>query len=291
MMKNLVWFIGAGLFFAAGCDSDRLASGQREDTAGVVSALLEGQSPGRFRNSIGAELVLIRAGRFAMGTDKSEVGRLGNEVLHKVILTTPFYMGTREVTQTQWRSMMGNNPSYFKGDQLPVEMVNWDDCQKFCQLLTKKDIAAKRIPDGWKYRLPTEAQREYACRAGTSTPFHYGNSLDSTQANFNGETPYGDAAKNVNRQKTVPGGSFKPNAWGLYDMHGNVYEWCQDYFGAYPSGEVTDPTGPEKASRRVYRGGAWKFNASTARSAKRSSRKQSFKGNFMGFRVVLVLEK
>ena len=209
-----------------------------------------------------------------MGSPESESGHKGNETQHSVILTRHFYIGAYEVTQEQWQAIMGSNPSYSKGDQLPVEMVSWNDCQEFCKRATKKDLDAKRIPEGWKYRLPTEAEQEYACRAGTTTPFHYGETLDSTQANIDGE-------------KTLPVGSFKPNAWGLYDMHGNVYEWCQDYWSGYPTDEATDPVPTTPHPRRVYRGGAWKFNAATARSAKRSQRDPAKAFDFMGLRLVL----
>ena len=195
------------------------------------------------------EFVLIQPGTFMMGSPEDEVGRFDDEALHQVTITKPFYMQTTPVTQGQWEALMGNNPSYFKGDDLPVECVSWDDCQEFIQRLSQSG-------DGI-YRLPTEAEWEYACRAGTSTPFVIGNGrdLDSTQANFDGNYPYGAGRKGLYREQTTPVKSFAPNAWGLYDMHGNVWEWCQDWYGDYLIGAVSDPQGPSSGVFRVHRGG------------------------------------
>ena len=269
----------------AGCATRAL----QQPAIGVGTPSIVGARPlpSGYVNSIGGKLVLIRPGRFDMGSPASEAERKMNEPQHTVILTKHFYMGAYEVTQAEWKTVMGSNPSYFKGDKLPVEMVSWIDCQAFFRKLTERDRKAKRIPVGWAYRLPTESEREYACRAGTTTPFHYGHSLDSSQANIKGDGPYGKGKKGVNREKTMPVGSFKPNAWGLYDMHGNVYEWCHDYWGVYPTGTVTDPVRTNVHIRRIYRGGAWRFPATTARSAKRSQRDPAKVFDFMGFRYVL----
>ena len=206
------------------------------------------------------------AGTFVMGSPENEEDRGSGETQHQVTLTQGFWMLETEVTQAMWRSVMGSNPSYFKGDNLPVECVRWDDCQDFCRKLSGKI--------GMTITLPTEAQWEYACRAGTTGA--YAGDLDAMgwyYDNSGGETH--------------PVGQKKANAWGLYDMHGNVYEWCQDWYGDYPSGAVTDPTGPESGSLRVYRGGGWSRDAQDCRSANRSGDSPDGRINDLGFRPVV----
>ena len=160
---------------------------------------------------------------------------------------------------------MGNNPSYFQncGDDCPVEQVSWNDTQEFIRRLNQKE-------GGNSYRLPTEAEWEYAARAGTTTPFNTGNCLSTDQANYDGNNPLSGCSKGEYRKTTVRTGAFSPNAWGLYDMHGNVWEWVQDWKGDYPSGSVTDPAGPLSGSCRVYRGGGWDNDARGCRSANRN---------------------
>jgi formylglycine-generating enzyme required for sulfatase activity len=159
-----------------------------------------------------------------MGSPTKEIGRDATETQHKVTLTKGFYMGVYTVTQEEWQEVMGKNPSSFKGEKnLPVEMVSWNDCQDFIKKLREKDKKA--------YRLPTEAEWEYACRAGTTTPFFFGKTISTDQANYNGSQIYGDGKKGINRDKTTPVGSFPANAWGLHDMSGNVFQWCQDWHG------------------------------------------------------------
>ena len=211
-------------------------------------------------NSIGMKLKLIPAGEFMMG-DSSK---------HKVKLTKPFYIGIYPVTQKEWQKVMGSNPSYFKGDDLPVEQVSWHDCQEFIGALNKKE-------GGWKYRLPTEAEWEYACRAGSTTRFCYGD--DDSRL---GEYAWYDANSN---KKTHPVGIKRPNAWGLHDMHGNLWEWCEDWYGDYPSGEVTDPTGPSSGSARVDRGGSWNRPAGRCTSANRNRRDPANRGYYLGVRL------
>jgi formylglycine-generating enzyme required for sulfatase activity len=218
--------------------------------------------PKHFTNSIGMEFVWIPPGNFLMGSPKEEMGRgplaVTPETQHKVTLTKGFYMGVHLVTQEQWQAIMGKNPSYFKGQKnLPVEQVSWGDCQDF----SKK----ARSKDGKPYRLPTEAEWEYACRAGTTTAYHFGQTISTSQANYDGSRTGG--LLSVNRKKTTPVGMFPANAWGLHDMHGNVWEWCQDWFGDYPQSHVTDPQQPEMGQYRVLRGGSWFHEADTCRSA------------------------
>ncbi len=222
----------------------------------------------------GVEFVWIPKGSFIMGSPSSESGRGDNELQHKVTLTKGFWLGKYEVTQLEWESVMGTKPSSQKGpDLFPIGDVSYDDIQGY---LRKK---------GSKYRLPTEAEWEYACRAGTTTATHYGDSLSSSQANFDGNTPYGDGAKGIYLKDYAPVGSYKPNAWGLYDMHGNMWEWCNDKFGDYPSGHVTDPTGPTSGESRVLRGGMFLHYGEDCRSAERSSYEQSHRSVIRGFRV------
>ena len=184
-----------------------------------------------------------------MGSPANEPERSDDETQHRVTLTKGFYLGVHQVTQAQWQAVMGNNPSHFKGDSnLPVENVSWDDCVAFCEALGKKD--------GKTYRLPTEAEWEYACRAGTTTPFHFGDTISVNQANYDGNYTYGNGKKGVYRQKTTPVGSFPANAWGLFDMHGNVWEWCADWYGPYPEEELKDPQGFDWRRRPCA---AWRF--------------------------------
>ena len=212
------------------------------------------------------EMILIPAGKFKMGSPASEKGRSGDETQYEVTITKPFYMGKFEVTQEQWEAVMGSNPSSrTKGAKLPVTDVSWDDCQEFIKKLNSKT-------DGG-YRLPTEAEWEYACRAGTTTPYSYGDSLTKSDANIEGES-----IKEV--------GSYKPNAFGLYDLHGNVFEWCEDWFGDYPVGEVKDPKGRGTGKYRVLRGGSFDYYGSVARSSYRRSYSPSYRYYIVGFRLV-----
>ncbi|MDR3077516.1 MAG: formylglycine-generating enzyme family protein, partial [Planctomycetota bacterium] len=174
------------------------------------------------------KFVQIPAGTFMMGSPESEAGRYGiEEIQHEVTISKPFYLGICEVTQAQYEAVVGNNPSQYKGNggTKPVESVSWDDAREFCRKAS--DLAGKR------FRLPTEAEWEYACRAGTATPFSTGETLSPKQASL-------IDAKN---RETLAAGSFPPNAWGLHDMHGNVWEWCSDWYGAYATGKQTDPQG------------------------------------------------
>jgi formylglycine-generating enzyme required for sulfatase activity len=224
--------------------------------------------------------VYIGPGTFRMGSPSVEPGGNNDETQHQVTITRPFYMQTTEVTQGQWRAVMGNNPSYFSNciDGCPVENVSWNDTQEFIRRLNRKE-------GGSIYRLPTEAEWEYAARAGTSTPFNTGNCLSTDQANYNGNYPLFGCSKGQYRGKTIRAGSFSPNAWGLYDMSGNVWEWCQDWKGDYPSGSVTDPAGPLSGSSRVNRGGGWGGNARNCRSASRGGSAPGGRGSSIGFRL------
>ena len=240
--------------------------------------------PKNFTNSIGMKFVWIPPGSFVMGSPKEELLRVANdEIQHKVSLTKGFYMGVHLVTQEQWKEIMGNNPSEFKGEKnLPVEMVSWNDCQEFIKNLRKK---CKK-----NYRLPTEAEWEFACRAGTTTPFHFGETISADLANYNGDEIYGHGKKGVFRKRTTPVGSFPANAFGLYDMHGNLWQCCQDWYAEYPQKDVVDPQGPQKGEDRVLRGGSWADYPTFSRSAYRSGIDADERARYFGLRVCFSVE-
>jgi formylglycine-generating enzyme required for sulfatase activity len=226
----------------------------------------------RMTNSIGVNLRLLPAGTFMMG----DAGGEPNNKPHRVTLTKPFYMGVHEVTNAQWKQVMGSVPSNWKDDDHPVEMVSWMDAVEFCGKLSALPAERKA---GRAYRLPTEAEWEYACRAGTTTKYSFGD-----DEKLLGD--YGWFPGNSGR-RTHPVGLKKPNAWGLYDMHGNVWEWCSDWSGDYPDGEVTNPHGPSLGSYRANRGGGWSFNAGICRSALRDGGFPSYRFDDLGFRLAL----
>ncbi len=194
-----------------------------------------------------------------------------------------FFLGKYPVTQKQYEAVMGNNPSYFKGPNRPVENVSWNDTTEFFQRLSQKT--------GRQYRLPSEAEWEYACRAGTTTPFYFGETITTDLANYNGNYTYGSAPKGIYREETTDVGSFPPNAFGLYDMHGNVWEWCQDVWHENYSGAPTDGSAWESggdSSYRMLRGVSWHNHPKNCRCANRN--KGDYAGSINnGFRVVLVL--
>jgi formylglycine-generating enzyme required for sulfatase activity len=234
-----------------------------------------------FQNDFDMHFVRIPAGTFEMGSPENEKGRFSNETLHKVTLTQDFYMQTTEVTQGQWKAVMGENPSFFKncGDNCPVEQVSWDDVQAFIKRLNA-------ISKGQQYRLPTEAEWEYAARAGSKTAFAFGQCLDTNDANYDGDYPLADCLKGIDRKKTMPVASLRKNDWHLYDMHGNVWEWCSDYYGKYSSEHLTNPKGPETGASRVVRGGGWFSGARGCRSAYRSRGAPDGRSRALGFRLV-----
>ena len=217
-------------------------------------------------------------------TTGAELGRNCNEKQHRVTLTKSFFLGKYPVTQKEYRDVMGNNPSQFKDDNCPVVCVCWNDAKEFCKRLNK--IYSGQLPVGYAFDLPTEAQWEYACRAGTTTALNNGRNLtgEYSCSNLNEVAWYGTNSGGRIR----PVGQKKANAWGLYDMHGNVWEWCRDCYGKY-TGDVTDPVGPSSGSGRVLRGGSWNYYALSCRSAYRfCGRSPYFCIGDLGFRVALV---
>ena len=234
----------------------------------------------KFTNKIGMGFVLISPGVFEMGILSTQ-NETKSGLPHKVNLTEEFYMQTTEVTQGQWKEIMGTNPSFFKncGDDCPVEQVSWNDVELFIKRLND-------FEETNSYRLPTEAEWEYACRAGTKTPFSFGECLLTAQANYCGNYPLNGCKKGLYREKATAVKDFPPNAWGLTGMHGNVWEWCRDRFGQYPDGVVTDPEGPPSGLLRVIRGGGWNSYAKACRSGNRSGVEPTKYFANLGFRVV-----
>ncbi len=231
------------------------------------------QLPREIRNSIGVEFVLVEPGTFEMGSPADEPGRSADEgPVHAVTLSQPFYLGKYEVTQEQWQAVMGRNPSGFSncGRTCPVEQVSWNAVEGFIEELNRREGVEV-------YRLPTEAEWEYAARGGTQTAYHFGNA-----ANRLGQ--YGWYADNSGG-RSHPVGQKRPNTFGLYDMHGNVWEWVADWSGAYPRGAVTDPRGPSSGAARVIRGGSWYSYARLCRAANRNWNAPGSRHGSLGFRL------
>ena len=240
-------------------------------------------------------MVRINGGTFTMGSPASEPERNSNETQHQVTVSS-FFMGKYEVTQAEYQAVMGSNPSTFTAGNFPVEKVSWYDAIEYCNRLSQMEGLTPAYTVGgtsvtWNrdasgYRLPTEAEWEYACRAGTTTPFNTGNNITTSQANYNGNDPYNNNAKGIFRAKTTIVGSFAANQWGLYDMHGNVHEWCWDMPSVYPTANQTDPVGGASGSNRVIRGGSLYNGGQYLRSAIRFSDIPSLRRSDIGFRLV-----
>jgi sulfatase modifying factor 1 len=294
---------------AAGCGGPKASTQPEQPTANELDAA---DLPKVIVLDLGAgvylELVRIDPGEFLMGSPADESERQKDELQHRVEITKPFYLGKYEVTQRQYTQLTGKaNPSHFSstGDGkervtgldtscFPVEQVSWRDSVAFCEALNQKNLTV--VPgiirqSGYKFGLPTEAQWEYACRAETTTPFHFGNNVNGTQANCNGTVPYGTEAQGPFLQRTCKVGSYEANRWGLYDMHGNVLEWCADWEDDdyYTSSPTRDPEGPQTGKYRAYRGGGWcRTCTGSPRSAIRNGGTPGFRKNDLGFRVALV---
>ena len=296
-----------------------LGDGKGEGKSDGESAKPPAPKLPRLENSIGMSFVEAPAGSFEMGSSH-EIGRLAYEHQHAVEITRPFWIGTHEVTQEQFAKVMQANPSLFRRDgelekrikdpetgklldtkTFPVDSVTWSEAVAFCKKLS---ALPEEKSAGRSYRLPTEAEWEYACRAGTQTPFAFGESLTSEQANFDGQHPYltrDDVYKGVDPKtfagpylkRPAPIGSYQPNAWGLYDCHGNVREWVADWFSPvyFKSSPKEDPQGPEKGTHRVARGGDWYYFGAAARSAQRFECEPEKRNRRNGFRIVCDVAK
>ena len=253
----------AMLLWGAGCSS------QPRPPAGEIRVAPLGSKPEPLKeltldlgSAVTMKMVLIPAGKFMMGEEKDQ---------HEVTISKPFYVGVTEVTQAQYEAVMGMNPSTFKGAMNPVDTVSWKDAAEFCEKLSEKTHRT--------VRLLTEAEWEYACRAGSTTRYCFGDA----DAGLGDYAWYGANSGNT----THPAGEKKPNAWGLFDMHGNVWEWCADWCGGYPKGAVTDPQCLASGMFRVMRGGAWNLNPGDCLAANRSSSTPGSRSNVYGFRVVV----
>ena len=270
----------------------------------VLALPATADEPKVITNSIGMKLVRIPAGTFMMGSPRTEAERDDKEELHEVAITKPFYVGLYEVTQKQFIEGLpdAQNRSAFKGDDLPVENVEWTVAKQFCNRLSEKEEEKQA---GRKYRLPTEAEWEFACRAGKETAFCFGNALSSDQANFNGNYPAGGGKKGKYVRKTAKVGSYRPNAFGLFDMHGNVAEWCADWYDPdyYFDSPREDPLGPpfgvvptkfknngDQNFFVVVRGGCWVDDGRACRSAYRYRAMPRTQYRLIGFRVACDVE-
>lgn len=233
------------------------------------------------------EFLYVPPGRFRMGSDPAVAGRQEDETPHPVEITRGFFLGRYQVTQQEWVEVTGENPSHFTdcGPRCPVETVSFHDVQEFIWRL------AARSP-GSRFRLPTEAEWEMACRAGTDTPFSTGPGLTAGQASFDARYPYRSPVQGAGgepgryRGSPAPVGSYPANPWGFHDLHGNVWEWCRDRYGPYPEGTVRDPAGPDAGPLRVIRGGSWYFDGNSARCALRYTHAPHLDGFGLGFRLV-----
>ncbi|MEC8243615.1 MAG: SUMF1/EgtB/PvdO family nonheme iron enzyme [Verrucomicrobiota bacterium] len=234
-------------------------------------------------------MIFCPPGTFMMGSPTTEAGRNGDETQHPVTLSHGFYLGKYEVTQSQYQTIMNGNsaglnadPSNFKGSNPPVERVSWNDIQVFLAQLNAIEQTAGRLPNGWKYVLPTEAQWEYACRAGMTTAYSWGNDINSSRANYNWD---GGSNDGNDFKQTRDVGMYDPNPWGFFDMHGNVWEWVHDWKANYFTDAQTDPEGPASGSSRVQRGGSWSNGEPGLRSARRNYCAPGLRNGLLGFRV------
>jgi formylglycine-generating enzyme required for sulfatase activity len=260
----------------------------------LLHRTLKGQLyPEALSKDVNLDMVFIKGGTFTMGSPEDEAERFDSEGPQHDVTLPDFFMGKYQVTQEQWQVVstypqvnveMTSNPSSFKGENLPVEQVSWDEAVEFCDRLSNHS--------GRTYSLPSEAQWEYACRGGTKTPFAFGHTLSTDLANYNGDYTYADGPKGEDRNKTTDVGSFYPNAFGLYDMHGNVFEWCLDhwhsnYEGAPIDGSAWIENGLNADAARVVRGGSWLSDPWRCRSAFRPDRAAGTRNYVLGFRVVV----
>jgi formylglycine-generating enzyme len=235
-------------------------------------------------NGITQRMRWIEPGEFLMGSPEDEPGRNDDEYQHRVVITKGFWLADTACTQRMWKAVMGQNPSHFKGETLPVGQVSWDMADRFIK-------QCNQLLPGINLRLPTEAEWEYACRAGTTTPFHFGHTINTSLVNYNGNFPYSGVIKGEYREKTVEVKGLPCNNWGLYQMHGNIYEWCADWYTDwygetyYKESLTKDPQGPETGVDRVLRGGSWDSEARNVRSAYRRIGTPVFRYCISGFRL------
>ena len=272
-----------------------LEQDNRDLVATVAALNKQNQELYEVTSSLEANFVRIPSGDFFMGSQRSETSRDSDEVQRKITIDA-FYIGKAEVTQKEWTLVMGSNPSHFKGENLPVENISWFDAVEYCNKRslkegltpaytidkTKGSVTWNKEADG--YRLPTEAEWEYACRAGTTTAFYTGGALHTDQANFDGMKAY-NGVKSGYKERSTDVKTYDPNPWGLFDMHGNVWEWCWDWYNDYNVGPQYNPDGAKTGVNRVMRGGGWNFYAQYLRSANRGSNLPSYRNYDLGLRL------
>jgi formylglycine-generating enzyme required for sulfatase activity len=293
-MKKFVILLG--LFLIAGCSEPKALGPRIPATADEAKALQSAtaerlgvavEKKVEIADGISMDFVLIPAGQFHMGSPPSEWWRDSDEgPLHQVEISKSFYMGKYEVTQQQYEAVLGPSRKIkFRGPDLPVENVEWSQCQMFCGAVSNKA--------GLKVRLPTEAEWEYACRAGTDTAFNTGPTVNASQANYDCTQSYNGGRTGPPVDRTSKVGSYQPNAFGLYDMHGNVCEWCQDIYKKdfYKNSPGADPANDGRRGRRVIRGGSYIHPPVMVRSAERNRRIQGADRRYLGFRVLLEIEE
>jgi uncharacterized protein (TIGR02996 family) len=240
----------------------------------------------RWTNSLGMSFVWVAPGSFVQGSPPNEPGRQEDETPHRVTLTRGFYAAVHPVTQAQWQAVMGHNPSWFAGADRPVECVSWQECQDFCLALSALEGLGSPSP----YRLLTEAEWEYACRAGTTSPYFFGEALTPRLARYHGRYSHPGGPRDKPGQQTSPVGAFPGNSWGVADMHGNVFEWCADWYAPYPAHDVEDPLVKVPAPVRILRGGSWHSPARRCRCACRAWGAPDYRGSDVGCRIAFRLE-
>jgi uncharacterized protein (TIGR02996 family) len=237
----------------------------------------------RLSSTVDLQLVLVPPGTFRMGSGPGEKERGGDEEQHLVTLTKGFWIAIHPLTQAQWLTIRKRNPSEFKGDLHPVDCVSWEDCRTFCLRLNKHTKQT--------FRLPTEAEWEYACRAGTTTPFHFGATISEEIANYDATGVYGPGKKGSYRKASTPVCSYPDNPWGLFDVHGTIYEWCRDWYAHFSPEPAIDPLGPVEGGTHVLRGGSWFAYPNGCRSAYRNYGHPDRRDAIAGFRPAMDLEK
>ncbi|MCP3678176.1 MAG: formylglycine-generating enzyme family protein [Deltaproteobacteria bacterium] len=267
------------LTFETDHESIRINTRQRDEKACVTGRDMYGLYEDIRIKGVAQRFRYVPPGRFLMGSPADEAERRDNETLHEVILTSGYWLADTACTQELWEAVMGENPSRFKeGKGMPVESVSWDMCKEFLEKINGQGPELD-------LRLPTEAEWEYACRAGTVTPFSFGENITTDDVNYDGNHPYKGGEKGEYREKPVEVKRLPCNNWGLYEMHGNVLEWCEDWYGDYGSEKVVGPTGADNGEFRVLRGGSWVILGGFCRSAFRSRDQPGSRYDYTGFRL------